>query len=217
MDRTDPLLVRLKLVARRLHACVVVACALACSEPAPQRPVPVSSADGSAVRSGPDATRAIGAGPPSDAVVPPADAPPTLGPFELAGCSTPTAPTGNAIPGATPLLVWRSRAEVPSCVAAHVPVDFDFGREMLVSEPPRSGATLRLMAPEGPVTRSNGHLIVELVLASECRPCSGVVQPDPGPPALLFRLTLWRMPRIDGVDAYMHVKAGRACPPCMAP
>jgi hypothetical protein len=118
--------------------------------------------------------------------------------------------------GTTPLETWRSRAELPACLAALIPADVDFDREMIVAALPTTlrGIDLRTeaMAP----TRDGARLVIEYRARQQCPVCTGVQRPapprPPAPPTLV-----WRIPREPDVTTFLLVRPAPRCPPCMAP
>jgi hypothetical protein len=120
--------------------------------------------------------------------------------------------------GARPLDVWRSRAELPPCIASLVPADIDFSREMLAGALPTTVYAVQLKQPAAPPRRDKSRLIVEEEIVVECPPCRGVADRDvtiakTAAPSVV----LWRIPVVQGVTVFHVVRSQPGAGPCPPP
>jgi hypothetical protein len=152
--------------------------------------------------------------PPADARIAASDAGPSDAP-------TPATSDAGAAPsprprGTTLLDTWRSRAELPTSVAARIPADVDFDHEMLAASLPATLEKIELRAPAKPPTRDGAWLVIEEQARSQCRVCTGVQQPLP-PRRPMPPTVIWRIPREADVTTVLRLRPARPCPPCLAP
>ena len=117
-----------------------------------------------------------------------------------------------------PLETWRSRAELPASIAALVPADVDFAREMLAGTLRDRFRGIELRQPTAAPARDHDRLILDERARVQCPICSGAAMPTlPAPTAESMPVILWRLPRRDGVTTVLRMRPARPCPPCMAP
>ena len=138
-------------------------------------------------------------------------------PAPVVACPAPVATQPKAPPLATHLAVWRSRADLPVCLAPHVPVDFDFSREMLAGDLGSYVQRVTIKSPARPLLRSKGTIIVEEQAEFvDCPPCRGVADETRPEPMAVPAVTLWRLPAVKGVSVFCREKPHpmtRPCPP----
>lgn len=194
-----------------------------CGSPRPAR---VSSQ----ATSGPDPWAESRTIPPADAAITPraitSDAapiaaapppPPRPAPIQCPPAATHGA--GGPVGGATPLAVWRSRAELPACIANLVPADIDFSREMLAGALPPYVVDVEIKQPAKPPRRRKSSVFIdEQEPPSTCPPCRGVADPEAlDHPVAKPATVLWRIPMVQDVTIFHVLHAsplvGGPCPP----
>lgn len=115
--------------------------------------------------------------------------------------------------------MWRTRAELPPCIAAHVPADVDFSREMIAGRLPPYAGVVRLQAPALPVRRERSWIVIEEQAAFEpCPPCRGVADREQVQRSPTERpLVLWRIPLVKGVPVFHVLRPAPGAGPCPPP
>lgn len=153
-------------------------------------------------------------------VAAPPSAPPSV-PAQPSSVADPVEITVTSLPaGSVPLLseelaVWRSRAELPATLAAHIPADFDFDAFALAgpASPSHIGPVLLTAAS---AASSEGVLLLDVRLSTDCPVCRGIHQPPPTPPSASVRLLrLWKVPASTRTVLLREIV--ESCPPCFAP
>lgn len=151
------------------------------------------------------------------------DASPAAPPPIASSVPCPSATSTRAVrpSGAGELDVWRSREQVPACLAPHLPGDVDFSREMLAADLPSRVDAIEIRTPAPPVRDGKNLVIEEQAPFQPCPICRGAVDhltPQARPARPPTRV--WRIPRVIGVQVFHRLRPHPhqpVCPPCTAP